>query len=134
MENSHDTILIIIIGAIIFLQIYVFWRNYQKIQDYKKTIQNVKDFKIVEVSVPEEIVKSIEVDKILGNPEAFQNVSSEFSSKMTEFPDSDLESDSLLNDQDKSFHEEEEFSEELLFPEDYDGLKYEKHRNKKNKL
>ena len=89
MENSHDIILLIIIGAIILFQGYVFWGNRRKIRDYKKTIQSIKDFSVVEVSVPEEWIKSIDVEEILKNPEAFQNVSSEFSSKMTEAPEND---------------------------------------------
>jgi cell division protein YceG involved in septum cleavage len=80
MEESHDIILIIIIGAIILLQFYVFFGNYRKIQDYKKTIKKTKNFEIVEVSVPEEWIKDIEVDDILKDTEAFQKISSDFSS------------------------------------------------------
>jgi hypothetical protein len=82
MEKFHDIILIIIIGGIILLQFYVFFGNYRKIQDYKKTIKKTKNFEIVEVSVPEEWLKDIEVDDILKDTEAFQKISSDFSSRI----------------------------------------------------
>ncbi len=115
-ENSHDIILMIIIGVIIIAQFYVFIGNYRKIQDYKKTIEKTKDFKIVEVAVPEEWIKEIEVDEILRNPEGFQNISSEFTSKMTEAPENDLAPNVTLNDPDQNFDGDEEFPEELEFP------------------
>lgn len=73
-QGIHDIVLMVIIAVIILLQVYVFWGNYRKIKDYKKTIEKAKDFKIVEVSVPEDLIKEIEVDEILDNPEAFQQL------------------------------------------------------------
>lgn len=137
-ENSHDIILMIIIGAIIIVQCYVFWGNYRKIQDYKRTIEKTKNFKIVEVAVPEELIKEIEVDEILRNPEAFQNNSSEFSSTMVE--EDELAPKITLNGSYQDFDSEEEFSEELEFPdasgvednENFDNdLEYEEYKNNK---
>ncbi|MCH8535201.1 MAG: hypothetical protein LAT51_09050 [Flavobacteriaceae bacterium] len=92
MENSHDIILIIVIGAIILLQIYVFINNYIKIRNYKNTIKMAKEFEIVEVTVPDEWIKDLEVEDILKDPVGFQNSSSEFhekikSSSSSEFDD-----------------------------------------------
>lgn len=144
MENSfidHDTVLILIIGVIIIVQFYIFYINYRKIQDYKKTIEKTKGFKIVEVAVPEELIKEIEVDEILRNPEAFQNISSEFTSKVKEDPKDVLDPNDNFNDPDQNLDNEEEFSEELKFPdaseleegnEAYDDdFEYEEYKNNK---
>lgn len=144
MENSfidHDTVLILIIGVIIIVQFYIFYINYRKIQDYKKTIEKTKGFKIVEVAVPEELIKEIEVDEILRNPDAFQNISSEFTSKVKEDPKDVLDPNDNFNDPDQNLDNEEEFSEELKFPdaseleegnEAYDDdFEYEEYKNNK---
>lgn len=106
MKNSHDIILIIIIGAIIIAQFYVFWGNYLKIRNYKKTIQNVKSFKIVEVSVPEEWIKDIEVDEILRDPAAFRKLAEEFDPN-------NLKSQSETKD-----NSQKNYKGEIEFPED----------------
>ena len=76
--ESHDYIIIAIIAGIIILQVYVFAVNIGKIKDYKKTIRQAKNFEIIEVEVPEEWIKEIEVKEILGNPEAFRESSANF--------------------------------------------------------
>ncbi len=137
MDGLHDIVLIAIIGAIILVQIYVFVNNYRKIQDYKKTIEKTQDFKIVEVAVPDEWIKEVEVDDILRNPEAFQNSSSEFSSKMTEAPEEDPVLDANTDYVEENLEDEEEFPEELEFPdtsneEAYDDdFEYEEYKNNK---
>ena len=137
MDGLHDIVLIAIIGAIIVVQIYVFVNNYRKIQDYKKTIEKTQDFKIVEVAVPDEWIKEVEVDDILRNPEAFQSSSSEFSSKISEAP----EEDPVLVDNtdyvEENLEDEEEFPEELEFPDTsneeayHDNFEYEEYKNNK---
>lgn len=139
MEGIHDIILIAIIGAIILVQVYVFIGNYRKIQDYKKTIEEKQNFEIVEVSVPEEWIKEVEVDDILRNPEAFQGISSEFSSKMTEVTEENIK---VYNEEDQNYETEEGFPEELEFSdaseveEDDEVLdedfEYEEYRNNKS--
>jgi|TARA_Y100000588_G_C14117618_1_gene865901 hypothetical protein len=139
MDALHDIVLILIIGAIILVQVFVFMGNYRKIQGYKKTIEKTRDFKIVEVEVPEEWIKEVEVNDILRNPEAFQSSSSEFSSKMTEAPENDLDEESAWEED--STLETEEFSEEIEFPdasevegddEAYeDDFEYEEYKNNK---
>ena len=59
-------------------------KNISKIKKYKKTIEDVKDFEIVEVSVPEEWIKEIDVEELLQNPDKFQELSTNFSSTMEE--------------------------------------------------
>lgn len=76
--ESHDYIIIAIIAGIIILQLWVFVVNIRKIGDYKKTIRQAKNFEIIEVEVPEEWIKEIEVKEILGNPEAFRELSANF--------------------------------------------------------
>lgn len=151
MDGLHDIILIAIIGAIILVQVFVFFGNYRKIQDYKKTIEKANDFKIVEVAVPEELIKEVEVDDILRNPEAFQGISTEFSSKMTEAPEENIEpyeNHQAYEEQEKLLETQEEFPEELEFPdasdlddedeenfiedeEDFDDFEYEEYKNNK---
>lgn len=151
MDGLHDIILIIIIGVIILIQVYVFVGNYRKIQDYKKTIEKTSDFKIVEVLIPEEWVKEVEVDDVLRNPEAFQKSSSEFSSKMTlapeeesqlipdsEYVDTSQEEGMGFHEEERPLDEEEEFPEELEFPDaseeetyDDDDFEYEEYKNNK---
>ncbi|AVR47064.1 hypothetical protein C7S20_18425 [Christiangramia fulva] len=80
-----------------------------KIKNYNRTIENVKDFEIVEVSVPEEWIKEIKVEDILQNPEKFQELSANFSSTMQETSeDPELE----LNDKDQVDVEVDEFKTE----------------------
>lgn len=119
MENLHDFILIAIIGVIIVIQILVFLGNYRKIQDYKRTIQKANDFKIVEVSVPEEWIKNIEVEDILKNPEEFGKVSNEFSFKNKQ----EFDTESSLNNQNETLVDNDEVEDiEYLdsIDEDYD--------------
>ncbi|NJY62536.1 hypothetical protein HC174_07155 [Salinimicrobium sp. CDJ15-81-2] len=128
MENSHDIILIIVIGAIILLQVYVFWGNYRKIQDYKKTIQDVKNFEIVEVSVPEEWISKLEIDEILQDPAAFQKLAADYSpngidastgrknsvqenyNDEIEFPEDEDQDDDKLPEEPEYIEEEEEYT------------------------
>lgn len=123
MENLHDFILIAIIGVIIVIQILVFLGNYRKIHDYKRTIQKANDFKIVEVSVPEEWIKNIEVEDILKSPEEFGKVSSEFSFKNKQ----EFDTESSLNSKEETLVDSDELEDieysediELSIDEDYD--------------
>lgn len=119
MENLHDFILIAIIAVIIVIQVLVFLGNYRKIQDYKRTIQKANDFKIVEVSVPEEWIKNIEVEDILKNPEEFGKVSSEFSFKNKK----EFDTESSLNNKKENLVDDDEVEDiEYLdsIDEDYD--------------
>jgi hypothetical protein len=77
--ESHDYIIIAIIAGIIILQLLVFVVNIRKIGDYKKTIRQARNFEIIEVEVPEEWIKEIEVKEILGNPAAFRKLSANYS-------------------------------------------------------
>ncbi len=76
--ESHDYIIIAIIAGIIIFQVWVFVVNILKIGDYKRTIRQAKNFEILEVEVPEEWIKEIEVKEILGNPEAFRKLSASY--------------------------------------------------------
>ncbi|MGY5846614.1 hypothetical protein ACW6QP_04280 [Salegentibacter sp. HM20] len=134
MEGLHDIILIIIIGAIILFQLIVFRNNYRKIQDYKKTIEKARNFKIVEVAVPEDMVKEIEVDEILRNPEAFQNDFSKVSSSII----GAAEVDSLLESESEEIGyagadlEEFEISDAAEDEEEYESdFEYEEPKNNK---
>jgi len=117
MEESHDIILIIIIGAIILLQFYVFFGNYRKIQDYKKTIKKTKNFEIVEVSVPEEWIKDIEVDDILKDTEAFRKISSDFSSHIKTSKNSGTR---VLKDEIDLANEEVDSNDSLFEDDDFE--------------
>ena len=132
----HDYIIILIIAVIIGIQVLIFWKNMSKIKKYKQTIEDVKDFEIVEVSVPEEWIKEIDVEEILQNPEKFQELSTNFSSSMEEI---DEDPDTFFDDEDQidSKFDESEIAEddellelklkgnstepELVFPEDEDS-------------
>ncbi|GGG23124.1 hypothetical protein [Christiangramia forsetii] len=106
-----------------------------KIKKYKQTIEDVKDFEIVEVSVPEEWIKEIDVKEILQNPEKFQELSTNFSSSMEEidedpdtFFDDDDQIDSRIDDQETEDPELLELKlkgnstePELVFPQDEDS-------------
>lgn len=103
---GHEYFIILIISAIIGLQIFIFFKNIRKINRYKKTIESVKDFDLVEVSVPEEWIKDIEVDEILNDPERFQKVSTSFSSH-TEDPitqERNLENQEVVTSYGEDFH------------------------------
>lgn len=82
--ESHDYIIIAIIAGIIILQVWVFAVNVRKIGDYKKTIKQAKNFEIIDVEVPEEWIKDIELKEILGNPEAFRELSANFNNPVSD--------------------------------------------------
>lgn len=65
MENIHDIIVYLIVGFILILQIKVFLGNYHKIQDYKNTIKQSKNFRMVEVFVDEHEVDKVDVDSLI---------------------------------------------------------------------
>jgi DNA-directed RNA polymerase subunit delta len=131
----HDYIIILIIAVIIGIQIFIFGKNMSKIRNYKKTIEDVKDFEIVEVSVPEEWIKEIDVEEILQNPEKFQELSTNILSSMEEIdedPETFLDEEEQINSEfDEAEIEEEELLElklkgnsnepELVFPDDEDS-------------
>jgi len=79
--DQHDYIIIAIILCIILLQFIVFASNMRKIRNYKKTIQKAQDFEIVEVEVPEDWIKEIEVKEILNDPDGFRESSSNYGKK-----------------------------------------------------
>ena len=107
MESYHNVVIILIIAAIIILQFYVFLNNYKKIKDYKKTIEKIDHFEVVEVEVPEEWIKNIEVDDILKDRESFEKLSSTYDQENEESYDElnenetseDIKDDVEQNDQ-----------------------------------
>lgn len=129
--EQHDYLIIAIITGIIFLQVYIFAGNLRKIRNYKKTIQKANNFEIVEVAVPEDWIKNIEVEEILRDPDAFQQISNnyKYSNSDGESAEANLISEEIV-EQDKDISREEiQFNEpapasenvyhEILdFPED----------------
>jgi hypothetical protein len=128
--ESHDYIIITIIAGIIILQVWVFVVNIRKIGDYKKTIRQAKNFEIIEVEVPEEWIKEIEVKEILGNPEAFRKLSANFNKQGSDEVSvnknnssndisENTESENLINENDSSHNnsiKNDSIPEELDFP------------------
>ncbi len=70
------SILDIIIGCIIILQIIVFVRNLIRIFSYKQAIGNIHNYKIKHSIIPEEFIEDISVREILSNniPERLQPI------------------------------------------------------------
>ena len=52
--------------------------NYKRIKNYKNAISKIDHFEVVEVEVPEEWIKNIEVDDILKDRESFEKLSSNY--------------------------------------------------------
>lgn len=126
---SHDYIIILIIAGIIVFQILIFANNMAKIKRYKKTIKGIENFEIVEVSVPEDWIKEIDVEEILQNPEEFQKLSTGFSSTTVdtdEDPEDFYDSDEITEDTnepeevttERKSEKKGKSSQELDFPED----------------
>lgn len=63
----EESILNIIIGCIIILQIVVFVRNISRIWSYKQAIGKVNEYTIKHSIVPEEFIENISVREILSN-------------------------------------------------------------------
>lgn len=132
----HDYIIILIIVLIIGLQFFIFGQNISKIKKYKQTIEDVNDFEIVEVSVPEEWIKEIGVEEILQNPEKFQELSMNFSSTMEETDEDpnafyDQEEQNLgynliEDEEDQTYsHKKNEQVQEIDFPENEESFEIE---------
>jgi len=126
---SHDYIIILIIAGIIVFQILIFANNMAKIKRYKKTIKEIDNFEIVEVSVPEEWIKEIDIEEILQNPEKFQKSPTGFSSTMVdtdEDPEDFYDSDEITEDTnepeevttERKSEKKGKSTQELDFPED----------------
>jgi hypothetical protein len=100
-----------------------------KIKRYKKTIKGIENFEIVEVSVPEDWIKEIDVEEILQNPEEFQKLSTGFSSTTVdtdEDPEDFYDSDEITEDTkepeevttERKSEKKGKSTQELDFPED----------------
>jgi len=129
--ESHDYIIITIIAGIIILQVWVFVVNIRKIGDYKKTIKQAKNFEIIEVEVPEDWIKEIEVKEILSNPEAFRELSASYTKQGNdEAPvnkknsskdvkvNPENEKENLIDNNSSSSPKNEPIPEELDFPKE----------------
>ncbi|MFT6841825.1 MAG: hypothetical protein ACJASR_000587 [Psychroserpens sp.] len=70
-----ESILNIIIGVIIIIQIAVFGRNIARIWSYKQAIGNIDNYTIKHSTIPEEYIEHISVREILSNniPESLQS-------------------------------------------------------------
>ncbi len=131
----HDYIIILIILLIIGIQILIFGKNMSKIKKYKQTIEDVKDFEIVEVSVPEEWIKEIDVEELLQNPDKFQELASNFSTmeETDEDPDAfdnqeeqNLDYNLIEDEEDQTTtHKKNEQVSEIDFPEDEESFEIE---------
>jgi hypothetical protein len=117
---NHDATLIIIISIIIAIQVIVFVKNISKINSYKKTIGNVKNFTIVNVNIHEDQVKDISIEEVLKNriEEIYD------SSNVDEMPNTILEEDEIEED----YYDEDldSYNEELEFPEDEEEYEIDK--------
>lgn len=124
--DNHDYIIITIILAIIILQVIVFIGNLKKIDNYKKTIRQAKNFEIVEVAVPEDWIREIEVKEILSDPDAFRKLSANYSKQdenhiepfENEEKEPYLQEDQQEKDISNAPPTEEDSPEELNFPEE----------------
>ncbi|WP_282017687.1 hypothetical protein [Salegentibacter mishustinae] len=106
-----------------------------KIKKYKQTIEDVKDFEIVEVSVPEEWIKEIDVEELLQNPDKFQELASNFSTmeETDEDPDAfdnqeeqNLDYNLIEDEEDQTTtHKKNEQVSEIDFPEDEESFEIE---------
>lgn len=76
--DLHDYIITGIIVGVIIFQVIAFWGNIKKIGNYKKTIEQAKNFEIIEVEVPEDWIRDIEVKEILRDPAAFRELSAKY--------------------------------------------------------
>lgn len=131
----HDYIIILIILLIIGIQILIFGKNMSKIKKYKQTIEDVKDFEIVEVSVPEKWIKEIDVEELLQNPDKFQELASNFSTmeETDEDPDAfddqeeqNLDYNLIEDEEDRTTtHKKNEQVSEIDFPEDEESFEIE---------
>lgn len=116
--DQHDYIIIAIILGIILLQFIVFANNMRKISNYKKTIQKAQNFEIVEVEVPEDWIKEIEVKEILSDPDSFRKSSSKYLNEPEFRQEKNTEKD--FNEQDVNIekgieYDEENFSSEIRY-------------------
>jgi len=138
--DQHDYIIIAIILGIILFQFIVFASNIRKISNYKRTIQKAKNFEIVEVAVPEDWIREIEVKEILSDPEAFRELSAKYGEEKEFMEEENTEEDfgeQFENNEKVIEQEEENISsendntlegpnpEELNFPEEESQQEYE---------
>lgn len=79
---NHDYTLVAIIALIIIIQVIVFVKNMSKINNYKKTFGNVKNYRIVNVNIYEDQAKDISIEEVFRNriEEKYANPNIEVSS------------------------------------------------------
>jgi len=130
--DLHDYIITGIIVGIIIFQVIVFLGNIKKIANYKRTIEQAKNFEIIEVQIPEDRIKNIEVKEILSNPAAFRDSSINFNTEdfvdevnfeedlvdSVENNQKGIEYDEEILSKENNLVSEETNPEELNFPEE----------------
>jgi DNA-directed RNA polymerase subunit delta len=109
--DLHDYIITGIIVGIIIFQLIAFSGNIKKISNYKKTIEQAKNFEIIEVEVPEDWIRDIEVHEILNDPDGFSESSAKYSNKVGFVEEVNLEE--KLTDQVENNNTEIEQDEEI---------------------
>lgn len=119
---NHDYTLVAIIALIIVIQVIVFVKNISKINNYKKTLGNVKSYRIVNVNVQEDRIKDISIDEVFRNriEEKYANSNIEVTSN------SILTAEEFVEDFDDEYADTELYNQELEFPEDEEEYKIDK--------
>lgn len=116
--DLHDYIITGIIVGVIIFQVIAFLGNIKKIANYKKTIEQSKNFEIIEVEVPEDWIKDIEVKEILNDPDGFRESSAKYLNK-SGFVDKAILEGELANSvakDNKEMKYVEEIHEEDIYP------------------
>ncbi|SDH29752.1 hypothetical protein [Winogradskyella thalassocola] len=72
MGGKHDIIIMVIVGIIICFQLILFYKNLNRILAFKKIISKNSNINLIELSIDEDLVSSIDADTILNNKDDFE--------------------------------------------------------------
>ena len=71
--NNHDSIIYAIVGLIICIQLFFFLKNLKKIWAYKNIIASNKELSVIELSIDEDKVTTMDPEYFIENKNLFGN-------------------------------------------------------------
>lgn len=109
--NKHDTIIYGIVGIIICVQLFFFLKNFKKIMAYKTIIASNEKLSVIELSIDEDQVATLDPEYLLENKRFYENQKIQDSQDYS-IDDELKESHNLKYDDTIEFNEQsEEFNE-----------------------
>jgi|SRR5690606_1776455 len=113
IKLTHDTIIYVIVGIIICIQLFFFLKNFKKIINYKNIIVNTDNLSVVELRIEEDKISNQDPDYLIDNKVLYTDKESLYDRNTreeieeTETPDEYDENISINEDDDEDEDDDE---------------------------